>query len=105
MHRSSLSSRPEIPQPIDLIDHPAYDKEYRSLIHDDWINSYLAWPWEILNQRNYEGEPFGLKLDEVMREAELLEDQFINEQRARLRPKNQLESSRINLRWAILDRK
>jgi hypothetical protein len=88
-----------------LIDHPAYNKEYRSLIHDDWINSYLAWPWEILNQRNYEGEPFGLKLDGVVREAELLEDQFINEQRAKLRPKNQLESSRINLRWAILDRK
>jgi hypothetical protein len=92
-------------QPIDLIDHPAYQKEYRSLIHDDWINSYLAWPWKILNQRVYEGEPFGLELDEILREAEALETQFIEEQRARLRPKNKLEASRINLRWAIPNKK
>lgn len=92
-------------QPIDLIDHPAYDKEYRSLIHDDWINSYLAWPWEILNKRVYEGEPFGLELDKLMQEAEIHEAQFLEDQRARLRPRNQLETSRINLRWAILNRK
>ena len=87
-------------QPIDLIDHPAYYKEYRSLIHDDWINSHLQWPWEILNKRVYEGKPFGLELDELMLEAEKLEEKFVEEQKARLRPKIQLGVSRINLRWA-----
>jgi RimJ/RimL family protein N-acetyltransferase len=87
-------------QPIDLIDHPAYDKEYRSLIHDDWINSYLKWPYEILNFRFYEGEPFGLELEQIMLEAQILEEKFIEDQRARLRPKIQLGASRISLRWA-----
>lgn len=88
-------------QPIDLIDHPAYDKEFRYLIHDEMINSYLKWPWEILNKRVFEGEPFGLELDRLMHETEMYEAQFIEEQRARLRPKNQLQASRINLGWAI----
>ena len=57
-------------QPIDLIDHPAYDRYYRKLIHDEAINSYLAWPWPIENRREYEGEPFGLVLDQLMEQAE-----------------------------------
>jgi RimJ/RimL family protein N-acetyltransferase len=92
-------------QPIDLIDHPAYDREFRYLIHDETINSYLSWPWKILNKRTYKGEPFGLELDEMMREAEILEAQFVEEQRAKLRPKEQLEASRTNLGWAIKEKK
>jgi hypothetical protein len=88
-------------QPIDLIDHPAYDKEFRYLIHDDWINSYLAWPWEIMNKKEYEGEPFGLELDQMMHEAQIEEEVFMEEQRARLRPKSKLDISRYNLGWAI----
>lgn len=88
-------------QPIDLIDHPAYDKEFRYLIHDEYINTYLKWPWKVLNERVYEGEPFGLELDKLMLEAEILEENFAREQRARLRSKEQLQTSRINLGWAI----
>jgi RimJ/RimL family protein N-acetyltransferase len=90
-------------QPIDLIDHPAYDKEFRFLIHDKWINDYLTWPWDILNKKVYEGEQFGLVLDELMIQAEKDEEKFLEEQRNKLRPKNLLEVSRINLGWAIHD--
>jgi RimJ/RimL family protein N-acetyltransferase len=87
-------------QPIDLIDHPAYEKEFRYLIHDKWINAYLAWPWPILNERTYEGEPFGLELDRLMNEVSL-EEEFREEQRTKLRPKLKLDISRYNLSWAI----
>jgi hypothetical protein len=90
-------------QPIDLIDHPAYDKEFRFLIHDEWINDYLTWPWDILNKKVYEGEQFGLVLDELMIQAEKDEERFLVEQRNKLRPRNLLEVSRINLGWAIHD--
>ena len=92
-------------QPIDLIDHPAYDKEFRNLIHDDWINSYLAWPWEILNEKAYEGERFGLELENLIIDAQIEEERFMEEQRAGLRPKNQLIASRYNLGWAIQKKK
>ena len=88
-------------QPMDLIDHPAYDKEYRSLIHDEWINQYLAWPWEVLNKKNYEGEPFGLVLDQLMEEARIEDEYFIQKQRSNLRPSLKLDNSRINIGWAI----
>lgn len=88
-------------QPMDLIDHPAYEIEHRSLIHDDWINQYLAWPWEILNEKVYEGEPFGLELDRLMEEAQQEDDFYLQKERAKLRPSSKLEYSRIEIGWAI----
>lgn len=88
-------------QPIDLIDHPAYDKEYRSLIHDDWINQYLAWPWEVLNKKIYEGEPFGLVLDQLMEEARVEDEYLVQKLRSKLRPSLKLDNSRVNIGWAI----
>ncbi len=87
-------------QPIDLIDHPAYEKQNRSLIHDDWVNSYLKWPFEILNKRVYVGEPYGIQLDKTMLEVNKLEEEFVNQQRSKLRPVVQSNDYRINLRWA-----
>lgn len=88
-------------QPIDLIDHPAYYKELRYLVHDEWTNLFLTWPWEILNEKVYEGEMFGLELEGLMLESQIEEENFIQEQRALLRPKSRLISSRYNLGWAI----
>ena len=67
-------------QPIDLIDHPAYDIELRDLIHDDYINEYLKWPFPIQNERKYEGEPFGLELDKLRKEAYLEDLEWNREQ-------------------------
>ncbi len=92
-------------QPIDLIDHPAYEKEFRYLIHDKWINAYLAWPWQILNERKYEGVPFGLELDRLMYEASIEEEEIRLNKRATLRSKLKLNMSRSNLGWAIQKRK
>lgn len=92
-------------QPMDLIDHPAYEIEHRSLIHDDWINQYLAWPWEILNEKVYEGEPFGLELDRLMEEAQQEDDFYLQKERAKLRPSSKLEYSRIEIGWAIRSNK
>jgi RimJ/RimL family protein N-acetyltransferase len=91
-------------QPIDLIDHPAYEKEFRYLIHDKWINAYLAWPWIILNERQYEGIPFGLELDRLMYEASIEEEEMHLNQRAKLRSKSKLNMSRSKLGWAIQKR-
>jgi RimJ/RimL family protein N-acetyltransferase len=92
-------------QPMDLIDHPAYEREHRSLIHDEWINRYLAWPWEILNEKVYEGEPFGLELDRLMEEARQEDDFYLQKERAKLRPSSKLEYSRIDIGWAIRNKK
>ena len=92
-------------QPMDLIDHPAYEREHRGLIHDDWINQYLAWPWEILNEKVYEGEPFGLELDLLMEEARQEDEYYVQQERAKLRPSSKLEYSRVDIGWAIRSKK
>ena len=92
-------------QPMDLIDHPAYEREHRSLIHDEWINQHLAWPWEMLNEKVYEGEPFGLELDRLMEEARHEDDYYLQKERAKLRPSSKLEYSRIDIGWAIRSKK
>jgi RimJ/RimL family protein N-acetyltransferase len=92
-------------QPMDLIDHPAYERAHRSLIHDEWINQYLAWPWEILNEKIYEGEPFGLELDRLMEEAREEDDFYLQKERAKLRPSSKLEYSRSKIGWAIISNK
>lgn len=86
---------------MDLIDHPAYDKEYRKLIHDEWINQYLAWPWEVMNKKVYEGEPFGLELDRLMEEASIYDEYYLQKERSKLRPSSRLSFSRSNIGWAI----
>ena len=88
-------------QPMDLIDHPAHDKEYRHLIHDEWINQYLAWPWEVLNKKVYEGEPFGHVLDRLMEEASIEDEHYLKKEREKLRPLSKLNFSRSNISWAI----
>ena len=92
-------------QPMDLIDHPAYEREHRSLIHDEWINQHLAWPWEMLNEKVYEGELFGLELDRLMEEARHEDDYYLQKERAKLRPSSKLEYSRIDIGWAIRSKK
>ena len=92
-------------QPMDLIDHPAYERENRGLIHDEWINQYLAWPWERLNEKIYEGEPFGLELDRLMEEARLEDDYYLQQERAKLRPSSKLDNSRIDIGWSIRSQK
>jgi hypothetical protein len=88
-------------QPMDLIDHPAYDKKSRNLIHDEWINQYLAWPWEVLNTKVYEGEPFGHVLDGLMEEARIEDEYFLQKERSKLRPSSKLDLSRSKIGWAI----
>lgn len=61
-------------QPIDLIDHPAFYPEYRSLIKSEEINEFYKWPWDLLTVRKYEGEPFGPVLEELILEARQEED-------------------------------
>jgi RimJ/RimL family protein N-acetyltransferase len=63
-------------QPIDLIDHPAFYKEYRSLIKSKEINDFYKWPLEVLSVRKYEGEPFGPVLEQLTLEA-LQEEEFL----------------------------
>jgi RimJ/RimL family protein N-acetyltransferase len=88
-------------QPMDLIDHPAYEKEHRGLIHDEWTNQYLAWPWQTLNEKFYEGEPFGLELDSLMEEVQQEDHYYIQQERVKLRPTHKLEFSRSKIGWAI----
>lgn len=87
-------------QPVDLIDHPAYDKYYRYLIHNKEINDYLAWPWEIANPRVYQGEPFGLILDEYMRQVEEEEKMYQETMKTDIF-KNRKEKSKIQFMWSI----
>jgi RimJ/RimL family protein N-acetyltransferase len=81
-------------QPIDLIDHPAVRPEYRSLIHSEEINEYLRWPWETLTKREYEGEPFGPVLEELVLEAQLESDYLDSILNADLPVKNRISLSR-----------
>lgn len=92
-------------QPIDLIDHPAYYIEHRSLIHNEWINGFLKWPWEILNYKVYEGAPFGLELDRLMEEARIEDEFYLKQEKAKLRPPSKIKLSRIDLGWALRSNK
>jgi hypothetical protein len=87
-------------QPVDLIDHPAYEKVNRYLIHNKEINELLAWPWKIENPRVYTGEPFGLILDEYMRQA-AEEEEILNKIFESNIFRNRKEKSKIQLMWRI----
>ena len=44
-------------QPIDLLDHPAYDKEWRHLIHNETYNYFCKWRRDLIEKTEFEFEP------------------------------------------------
>lgn len=44
-------------QPIDLLDHPAYDKELRHLIHNETYNYFCKWRGELIEKTEFDYDP------------------------------------------------
>lgn len=42
---------------IDLIDHPAYEIQFRDLIHNESVNEAFKWPYPVLEHKKKEEEP------------------------------------------------
>lgn len=45
-------------QPIDLLDHPAYDKEFRYLIHNEVYNYLCKWTGPLIEKTEFDYPPF-----------------------------------------------
>jgi hypothetical protein len=45
-------------QPIDLLDHPAYDKEFRYLIHNEAYNYLCKWRGPLIEKTEFDYPPF-----------------------------------------------
>ncbi len=45
-------------QPIDLLDHPAYDQEYRYLIHNPTYNYFCKWRGPLIERTEFDYPPY-----------------------------------------------
>lgn len=45
-------------QPIDLLDHPAYDKEFRYLIHNEVYNYMCKWTGPLIEKTEFDYPPY-----------------------------------------------